>query len=353
MNPGLKRLILFLAIVGLLACNLQGTSPGTTNNPAPIEPANTELSGELLVETLPIETATETPTILAPPPEQARVTPTATLTPIPTFTFTPTATEIPHLITLQQMNLRAGPGVVYVPVGGLPQGARANVIGRNQAADELLWWRIECPVGVTADQCWISGGHQFTQAINAENVPMVTAPPTPTFTPSHTPTLTPSFTPTWTPTPSHTPSRTPTPTRTPLPAQIGGPSQIVRLPTPMPTATPTGDLGIIPFENLGVSHVQMVACPVTTAMCANANPNPAHITLNSDNVCMFWIETGSPQGIVRIEVERNGVFQASREFTAVGQYSCRAARITQAAPGDYVTRVIYGDLAISRSWTAR
>jgi energy-coupling factor transporter ATP-binding protein EcfA2 len=139
----------------------EATGPGATNNPAPMGPANTEPSGELLVETSPIETATETPTILAPSPEQARDTPTTTITPIPALTFTPTATEIPHLITLQQMNLRAGPGVSYAPVGGLPQGARANVIGRNQAADGLLWWRIECPAGVTAGQCWISGGHRI------------------------------------------------------------------------------------------------------------------------------------------------------------------------------------------------
>jgi hypothetical protein len=75
------------------------------------------------------------------------------------------------------MNVRSGPGVHYPVVGYLPEGKRAVIIGR---APDVPWWKIECPADATGDECWISGKEQYTQAENADGVPIAAVPPLPT-----------------------------------------------------------------------------------------------------------------------------------------------------------------------------
>jgi hypothetical protein len=86
------------------------------------------------------------------------------------------------------MNVRSGPGVVYSRVGGLPQGGQAAIVGR---AAHVRWWKIVCPADAGGDECWISGGSQYTRAEHADGVPLAVAPPTPTPRPTPTPTDTP------------------------------------------------------------------------------------------------------------------------------------------------------------------
>jgi uncharacterized protein YgiM (DUF1202 family) len=83
----------------------------------------------------------------------------------------------PQLTAVQNMNVRSGPGVQYLVVGYLPEGKRAIIIGR---APDVLWWKIECPADVTGDECWISGKEQYTQAENADGVPIAAVSPLPT-----------------------------------------------------------------------------------------------------------------------------------------------------------------------------
>jgi hypothetical protein len=353
MNRWFNLSILLLVILFALACNILDTAPSRTDHTEqfamPIEtntpmtlPVEVQTDEEGSIEDPLVIIATSTPTALI------MSTSTVTETPVPpntpTTTFTPTATEVPHVIALQEMNVRRGPGVVYVPpVTTLAAGSRANVIGRNQSADGRVWWRIECPPGVTVAQCWIADGPPFTQAVNTDGVPVVSAPSTPTPIPTPTPTITPSFTPS--PSPTHAPTITPTRTNTPLPPQFGSSFQVAQLPTSTP-------LPGIPFLGLSIQHFQMVPGPVTSTMCNNPNPNPSHIVLNSDNIFMFWIEDGNPIDTIRIEVYRDGVLQATTgEINSVGRNICRAARLFRVATGSYETRLIYRNVELIRTWS--
>jgi len=135
-------------------------------------------------------------------------TPTVTVTPEP-----PTATvpAIPSLTTLADLNVRAGPGTDYEFVGLLLSGKETEIIGRDENAQ---WWQIRfdpAPDGVG----WVIAGPSFSTVINADGVPVVSAPGLPTDTPTATPSATP-IPPTETPTATSIPSTdTPTATVTP------------------------------------------------------------------------------------------------------------------------------------------
>ena len=74
----------------------------------------------------------------------------------------------------------------YDRVGFLLANATSPLIGRDPNTG---WWRITCPSTVTiATECWISGGAQYSQATNADGVPVAQAPPTPSPEPTITPT---------------------------------------------------------------------------------------------------------------------------------------------------------------------
>lgn len=159
-----------------------------------------------------LRTATAAPTRTAPV-EPATSTPTPTLTPSPEPTASrasATAPATPHLITLLQMAVRYGPGTEYdPPVGYLEVDEQASIVGRNEAADGLTWWKIACPATIPAGECWISGGQQYTQAFDSSGVQEAAAPPTPTPSPTHTPM----------PTPTQTQIPTATPETSPLKRQ--------------------------------------------------------------------------------------------------------------------------------------
>lgn len=107
----------------------------------------------------------------------------------------------PMVTALVGVNVRSGPGVEYVPsIGWLARGQSARIIGRNA---EGSWWQIEYPPD-TAQRGWVSARPQYTSAPNAQDAPVVPAPPTPTPTPTHTPT--PTLIPIPTPTPTVTPN---------------------------------------------------------------------------------------------------------------------------------------------------
>ena len=114
------------------------------------------------------------------PAEQLPGDQTATPNPETAATTTPS----PQLVTLQNMNVRQGPSTQYPIVAYLPQEQTALIIGQNP---EGTWWKILCPTGATGNECWVSGGAQFTTASNAVGVPIAAVPPTPTPAPTNTP----------------------------------------------------------------------------------------------------------------------------------------------------------------------
>lgn len=111
-------------------------------------------------------------------PDDLGVAPTATLEGEDGTAVAETPTDV-TVRMLVDLNVRNGPSVQFDRVGFLLQDTTARVIGRDP---ESGWWKIECPADADGDQCWVSGGAQFTVAQGGEQVPTVVAPPTPTPT---------------------------------------------------------------------------------------------------------------------------------------------------------------------------
>ena len=121
---------------------------------------------------------TGTPVTLAAP---ATLTPTVTITPTitPTKTQTQTPTLGPPMVTANDAaNCRFGPGLVYDVISALGEGSSALITGRNV---DTSWWVIERQDGY--GQCWISD-NVVTVSGDTRFVPIITAPPTPTWTPT-------------------------------------------------------------------------------------------------------------------------------------------------------------------------
>lgn len=139
--------------------------------------------------TVHVVEVTATPTLTAIPTEIATPVsgePTATWTPVVIITPPPPG-EPACTNGSQPLNARTGPGRQYDSQGSLVPGQTVRVIGQNSG-----WWQIEGGL-------WVSGGTGYCQGnAAASSVPVVPAPPTPTFTPTSTSTST--STPTATPT---------------------------------------------------------------------------------------------------------------------------------------------------------
>lgn len=85
---------------------------------------------------------------------------------------------------LVDLNIRKGPGVQYDRVGFLLSNETAPILGQDPASG---WWKIICPPRVNeVTECWISGGAQYSSAVNAGSVPIAAVPPTPTPEPTIT-----------------------------------------------------------------------------------------------------------------------------------------------------------------------
>ncbi len=131
--------------------------------------------------------APQQPTATLVIPSQPTPTPTRVVPEAPTATpqpGKPTATAITDL------NIRAGPGMVYPVLGVLRAGQSAEVTGLSLDGG---WWQIHFS-GTADGRGWLSA--QYVTAQNTSNVPLVQAPPLP---------ATPIPLPTATPTPTSTP----------------------------------------------------------------------------------------------------------------------------------------------------
>ena len=143
------------------------------------------------------------PSLSAPPPAVTVVDATAVPgeeTPIadiaPTTTLpagsgggidggTAVASGSPYVTVLVDLNVRSGPGVVYERLGFFLKDSTVQVLGRDPASD---WWLVACPNDISAPQCWVSGGAQYTVGNNVGSVPAAAVPPTPTPVPTSEPT---------------------------------------------------------------------------------------------------------------------------------------------------------------------
>lgn len=112
----------------------------------------------------------------------AGLAPTATL-PGGSGSSTAVAGGNPYVTILVDLNIRSGPGVVYDRLGFYLKDSTAQVLGQDPASG---WWLVACPGEISAPQCWVSGGPQYTLGTNVEGVPVAAVPPTPTPAPTAT-----------------------------------------------------------------------------------------------------------------------------------------------------------------------
>jgi serine/threonine protein kinase len=169
------------------------------------------------------------PTDTPAPPTNTPILPTDT--PVPT----PLPPGVPSVIAKTDMEVRTGPGEEYELMGYLPEGAKAEIAGRDK---ERKWWQIKTTLAATGVG-WVKADLELAEASETDNLPIALAPPTPT--PTATPTPAPD-----TPTPTLVPD-TPTPTTTspvdtPTAIATNTPTRAAPQPTPeaptAPTATP-------------------------------------------------------------------------------------------------------------------
>jgi uncharacterized protein YgiM (DUF1202 family) len=119
-----------------------------------------------------------------------------------------------------QVEVLSGPGEMYDLLGRLPQNARAEIIGQDEA---MAWWQIKTTLS-SSGAGWVEADPAKVEAFDTASVPIALAPSTPTATP-----------PPDTPTPTSPPAtETPTPTNTFTP----GPTVIRPTNTHTPSPTP-------------------------------------------------------------------------------------------------------------------
>ncbi|MCB9077328.1 MAG: SH3 domain-containing protein [Anaerolineaceae bacterium] len=136
------------------------------------EPTSTEIAA---VENTPTTTGGDSPV------------PTATPVPFATPTVAPleSADNQPKVTMLTGLNVRQGPGTNYPIIGRLAADDSAVITGRNEFSS---WWQIEFNSDV-GNRGWVAASAEFSQATNADNVPVVAAPslediPAPTAPPA-------------------------------------------------------------------------------------------------------------------------------------------------------------------------
>jgi hypothetical protein len=121
-----------------------------------------------------------TPTASSTPTPVVTSTPTETPTPVPTVTATMTSC-VPSVVAEENVNCRQGPGLFYEVLGVLMESELALAEGRNE---DSTWWWIFNPDG--AGHCWVSDASVMAYC-GVESLPVIAAPPTPTYTPTAVP----------------------------------------------------------------------------------------------------------------------------------------------------------------------
>jgi len=111
----------------------------------------------------------------------------------------------------QALNIRSGPGVAFPVIGVARNGDEGEIVGRSV---DGRWWAVSLPAA-PGGIGWASA--DFVLATNAENVPVIAAPPPPPPTP----------------TPVRPPTATPAPVR---------PATATPAPPPRSTATPVPEI---------------------------------------------------------------------------------------------------------------
>lgn len=160
-----------------VAVTVEGTAAVAASETPPTEP-----TAETTEETAIAGSPTATGPLVPPTPsgvDGPTPTPTATTGSSQTVTVTATASaanQTKPIVTAKiGLNVRAGPGTNYPVIGRMAENEMAEIIGRVEAVG---WWQIVF-LSASSKRGWVAANEQFTTATQADNVPVVEAPPLP------------------------------------------------------------------------------------------------------------------------------------------------------------------------------
>jgi uncharacterized protein YraI len=95
--------------------------------------------------------------------------------PLGDIEFPPPGPDAPTALALAAINVRSGPSTDYPVYGIAPTGSQATVIG---VSEDGAWWVVSVSTQLAPDgQGWVSA--DFVEVTNADDVPIVPAPPQP------------------------------------------------------------------------------------------------------------------------------------------------------------------------------
>jgi LysM repeat protein len=69
-------------------------------------------------------------------------------------------TNVKRVLALTDVNVRVGPSMEYKIVGKVVTDQTVKVTGLSS---DSLWWRVECPQGSGANDCWITARARYTR----------------------------------------------------------------------------------------------------------------------------------------------------------------------------------------------
>jgi heat shock protein HslJ len=142
----------------------------------------------------------------------------AASTPAPPIALPTPGPQVPtgRVIAPEGVNVRTGPGTQYPVIGLAPFGATGEIVGRSADGQ---WWAAAAPASPTG-LGWVSAA--YVEVTNAQNVPILPAPPLPT-PPPPLPTSIPAP-----PTPTPVPPTPVPPTPTPVIQFSANPTSLVQ-----------------------------------------------------------------------------------------------------------------------------
>ncbi|MCL4857845.1 MAG: PD40 domain-containing protein [Caldilineaceae bacterium] len=171
----LLRTGLFCTILLLLAaCGTSGPAAETT---LPTEVPTATTAPTVAAPTATAEPAEEDPTATPEPEEEAAADsdpdPVDSALAAEPVEITPAEPQGPSgsVVAEAGVNVRTGPGTDYPILGVAPQGATGEIVG---VSEDGQWWVAHVPTAPN-EQGWVATA--YIEATNAEDVPIIPAPP--------------------------------------------------------------------------------------------------------------------------------------------------------------------------------
>jgi len=169
-------LIIIALLITALACSVPGAAAERIDPTSMVQTVIAQITVDYALTRVAGDTAGGASSEATTEPENAAV-PENTSTPEGTATLTPSATlelteesSVPIIGVTTNTNCRKGPGDAYEATGALVVGETAEVLGRESSNN---FYYID-------KGCWVWNNYAVLQSGSLDNLPIMTAPSTPT-----------------------------------------------------------------------------------------------------------------------------------------------------------------------------